>query len=79
MYAIGLAASEEVTYQVNGILWNPTHSNYRSVEAASRVLDSISHDYAMTIFVPSEEFTINVDAATGTTCTVYLSFYLTGI
>ena len=77
MYAMGLSASETVTFEVRGYLWDSSHINNRAFPVASRTLDSTSNYYDMLIYVPSEEFDFIIDTPPGTTCHVYLSFYLT--
>ncbi len=74
---IGLSAAETVEFYFYGHLYNGAHSAFYPTAAYTHTFTSTDYYSAISIDVPSEVFHFRFDAATGTTCNVFLSYYLT--
>jgi hypothetical protein len=74
--AQGLSGSEEVTVTIAGIIPNPLGGGW-AVYAYEVTLTSTSISTDISMPVPSETFYIQMYAPTGTSVSIYLSFYLT--
>jgi hypothetical protein len=77
MGANGLSFDESIVIEVRGLLFNAAHSAWWPIVAYTRTLSNAGMEYDVVMSVPSEEFQFVVRAATGTTCSISLSFYLT--
>ncbi len=75
MFQVGLEASETVRFVIHGACWNGTHTSYVHLRITEIILDEDNPAAAITIPVPSDEFSFTV--ATDYECRVSLSFYLT--
>ncbi len=74
---IGLSAAETVEFYFYGHLYNGAHTAFYPTAAYTHTFTSADYYSAMSIDVPSEVFHFRFDAATGTTCSIFLSYYLT--
>lgn len=77
MYAPGLGTGESVTIHLRGNIYNYDGYSPVYIPAYSQILTSSNNYLDLVLYVPTEIFYFYADAATGTTCDVYLSFYLT--
>lgn len=77
MYAGGLTGNETCLFYVAAPLWNATHNSDTPIAAYTYTFAYGDYKSAVSIDVPSETFYFEFDAATGTNCTVSLSYYLT--
>lgn len=73
--AIGLTTGESLVMQIHSRIYEA--SSYIGVVTYSVTLTNTMTQYDVVLYVPSDNFLFYVDAATGTTCFVSLSFYLT--
>jgi hypothetical protein len=73
----GLAAAETVDFTVYGHLYNATHTAYYMIDVYAHTFTYTNYYSSISIDVPSESFHFYFNAATGTICAVYLSYYLT--
>ncbi|UCH32444.1 MAG: hypothetical protein JSV05_03440 [Candidatus Bathyarchaeota archaeon] len=78
LVALGdLNTGEEVEVRVYSRIWNEAHTSSLPINCFEHSLIYPTNTYNIVIPVPSEEFSFTIDAASGTTCTAYLSFYMT--
>jgi hypothetical protein len=73
----GLGAAETVDFTVYGHLYNATHTAYYMIDVYAHTFTYTNYYSSISIDVPSESFHFYFNAATGTICNVYLSYYLT--
>jgi hypothetical protein len=73
----GLTGNETCVFYVAAPLWNATHNSNYPIAAYTYTFAYGDYKSAVSVDVPSEEFYFEFDAATGTNCTVALSYYLT--
>ena len=72
---MGLSGGETVDIDLYSRIYDP--SGYRGIVCYTITLTSTFNEADVVLYVPSENFHFQADAATGTTVSVYLSFYLT--
>ena len=78
LVALGdLNTGEEMEVRVYSRIWNEAHTSSLPISCFEHSLTYPANTYNIVIPVPSEEFSFTIDAASGTTCTAYLSFYMT--
>ncbi len=75
MFQVGLEATETVRFVIHGACWNGTHNIYHAIKITEIILDEDNPYAAITIPVPSDEFSFVVSS--DYECRVGLSFYLT--